>query len=65
MNKLIKEKNLWEKNSILWPFIDKVIPEAFIFITPIVSTCTITHTTCIYHRIHETMEHKLHRIKQV
>lgn len=65
MNNLIKEKNVWNKNSILWPFTDNAIPKTLIFITPIVSTCTITHTTCIYHHIHESMEHKLHRIKQV
>ncbi|KAL5240608.1 hypothetical protein ACI65C_008018 [Semiaphis heraclei] len=61
---LISEKNVWDKNSILWPFIKQCVPEQFIFITPIVSTCTITHTTHLHHHMNETMEHKLHRLKQ-
>lgn len=65
LNNLNKEKNYWDRNSILWPFVEKHIPELFKFITPIVNTCTITHTTHIHHHMNETMEHKLHRIKQV
>lgn len=64
-NKLIQEKNYWDKNSILWPFVENDIPESLQFITPIVNTCTITHLTHIHHHMNETMEHKLHRIKIV
>ncbi|VVC24393.1 Helicase superfamily 1/2, ATP-binding domain,Helicase, C-terminal,P-loop containing nucleoside [Cinara cedri] len=65
MNSLIKEKNIWNKNSILWPFVENHIPELFKFITPILNTCTITHMTHTHHCMNETMEHKLRRIKQV
>lgn len=65
-NNLIQEKNYWNKNSIiLWPFIENYIPESFICVTPILNTCTISHLTHIHHRMNETMEHKLHRIKRV
>jgi len=62
---LIEEKNCWDKNSILWPFMENHVPEQFKFITQTIKTCTITHTTHIHHHINETMEHKLHRIRQV
>lgn len=65
MNNLIGEKNCWDKNSVLWPFIEQNVPEPFKFITPIVNTCTISHTTHFHHHINETMEHKLHRLKRV
>ncbi|KAL4142943.1 hypothetical protein QTP88_005331 [Uroleucon formosanum] len=61
---LISEKNCWDKNSILWPFIEQRVPEPFKFITPIISSCTITHTTHLHHHMNETMEHKLHRLKR-
>lgn len=65
MNSLVKEKNFWDRNSILWPFVEKHIPEPFKFITPILNTCTITHLTHTHRHMNETMEHKLRRIKQV
>jgi len=65
MNNLVKETNCWDKNRILWPFIEKQIPQIFKFITPILNTCTIVHMTQIHHYMNETMEHKLHRIRQV
>lgn len=65
MNNLIEEKNHWNENSILWPFMEKKIPEALNFISPIINKCTISHKTHIYHHMIETMEHKLHRMKQV
>lgn len=65
MKSLIEEKNIWDKNSLLWPFVENRIPEPFKFITPILNTCTITHMTHTYHYMNETMEHKLRRIKQV
>jgi len=65
MDKLIGEKNCWDKNSVLWPFIEQRVPEPFKFITPIVKTCIITHTTHFHHHMNETMEHKLHRLKRV
>jgi len=64
MNNLIGEKNCWDKNSILWPFIEQNVPESFKFITPIVNTCTISHITHFHHHMNETMEHKLHRLKR-
>uniref|UniRef100_A0A2S2R0E5 Chromatin-remodeling ATPase INO80 n=1 Tax=Sipha flava TaxID=143950 RepID=A0A2S2R0E5_9HEMI len=65
MNNLFQEKIFWDKYSIFWPFVKKHIPEIFKFITPIVNTCTIYHTTHIHHHMNETMEHKLHRMKRV
>jgi len=65
MDNLIKEKNCWDKNSVLWPFMENHVPELFKFVTPILKTCTINHTTHTYYNINETIEHKLHRIKQV
>lgn len=65
MNNIIKETNLWDKNGVLWPCIEKDIPEPFIFITPSVNTCTIAHMTHVHRRMNETMEHKLHRIRHV
>lgn len=64
-NNLIQVRNYWNKNNILWPFIEKYVPESFKFITPILNTCTISHLTHIHHHMNETMEHKLHRIKRV
>lgn len=65
MNSLFNEKNRWDKNSILWPFVEKHIPRQFKFVTFTVNTCTITHMTHIFHHMNETMEHKLHRMKRV
>lgn len=65
LKNLNKEKIYWDKNSILWPFVEKHVPEPFKFIAPTVNTCTITYTTHIHHHMNETMEHRLHRVKQV
>lgn len=65
MNDIIKEKNFWNEVQIVWPILQKEIPKQFKFITPTVNNCTIYHTTHIHHHMNETMEHKLHRIKQV
>lgn len=65
MNDIIKEKNCWDKNSIVWPFVEKYVPDSFKFVTPTVNNCTITHMTHIHRHMNETMEHKLHRIRHV
>ncbi|XP_050443158.1 chromatin-remodeling ATPase INO80 isoform X2 [Adelges cooleyi] len=64
INNLIREKIFWGDNSIVWPFVGDNVPKKFKFVTPIINDCTITHTTHIYHHMYETMEHKLHRVKQ-
>ncbi|XP_050526441.1 chromatin-remodeling ATPase INO80 isoform X2 [Daktulosphaira vitifoliae] len=65
INYLEQSKSFWNNNSTLWPFVEDLVPEKFKFIKPIVSNCTITHATHIHHHMNETMEHKIHRLKQV
>ncbi|VVC26797.1 Helicase, C-terminal,Helicase superfamily 1/2, ATP-binding domain,P-loop containing nucleoside [Cinara cedri] len=65
MNSLIQEKNIWDKNSILWLFVENQIPELFKFISPILNMCTITHMTHTHHYKNETMGQKVQQIKQV
>lgn len=63
INNLIKEKNIWDKNSVMWLFIKKHIPEPFKFITP--TGNMFAYLTHIHRHMNETMEHKLHRIRHV